>query len=86
MGLMNSLMLSCRKATELMERASLQPLPMGERLRLWMHVKVCHSCHTFQKQGHLIDALLKDRSAPPSDASGTEERIMAAIAPKEGRP
>jgi hypothetical protein len=79
MGLMNSLMLSCRKATELMERASMQPLPAGDRMRLWMHLKVCDGCRAFEKQGQVIDQLITQRKVNATDSAALEERILQAI-------
>lgn len=79
MGLMNSLMLSCRKATELVERASMEPLPMSDRMRLWMHLKVCHGCRAFEKQGRAIDQLMAQRTVQAIDSAAVEERILQAI-------
>lgn len=79
MGLMNSLMLSCRKATELTERATMQPLPMGDRVRLWMHLKVCDGCRAFQKQGRVIDQLMTQRMVNTTDSAAVEGRILQAI-------
>jgi hypothetical protein len=55
---MNWLMLSCKKATELMEKQSLVGLSKKERFRLRMHTTMCDGCTAYQKQSLLIDNLL----------------------------
>jgi hypothetical protein len=84
MGLMNTLMLSCRKATDLMERASMRPLPMGDRMRLWMHLKVCDGCRAFGKQSKIIDDLLaqRDTTFMPVESKPLEDRILKALEDK----
>jgi alpha-D-ribose 1-methylphosphonate 5-triphosphate diphosphatase PhnM len=58
MKLTNWLMLSCKKATELMEKQSLVGLSTKEKLRLRMHTTMCDGCTAYQKQSLLIDNLL----------------------------
>jgi hypothetical protein len=59
--LMNWLMLSCKKATELMEKQSLVGLSSKEKFRLKMHTIMSDGCTTYQKQSLLIDNLLHHR-------------------------
>ncbi|MEX1131682.1 MAG: hypothetical protein WEC15_00520 [Flavobacteriales bacterium] len=79
MGLLNTLMLSCRKATELMERSTMQPLPMGDRMRLWMHRRACDGCRAFEKQNAAMDQLLEKRPERAVDARALEGRILQAL-------
>ncbi len=56
--IMNWLMFSCKKATELIEKQSLVGLSRNERLRLRLHTSLCDGCAAYQKQSLLIDRLL----------------------------
>ena len=84
MSLMNTLMLSCRKATELMERRSLKPLSATERMQLWLHERACDGCRAFDKQSKAIDALMVDRDTVFTEVASKplEERILKAIEEK----
>ena len=55
---MNYLMLSCKKASALIDRKSLVGLTTKERMRLKMHVSMCDACTTYQKQSLLLDKFL----------------------------
>lgn len=86
MSLMSTLMLSCRKATELMERRSMQPLSAVERMRLWMHKQACAGCRAFSKQSETIDALMAARDTVFTEVKSDplEERILKTIEEKGG--
>lgn len=86
MGLMNTLMLSCRKATLLMERRTVVPLNTMDRMQLWMHLRVCDGCRAFEKQSKAIDALLVDRDTTFTvvPSKNLEERILKTIEKKGG--
>lgn len=57
---MNTLLLSCLKATELIEKDSFFPLSAFEKTQLFLHTKVCDACRTYQKQSKMIDdAIIK---------------------------
>lgn len=55
---MNTLMLSCLKATELMEYKAFMPLSVGRNMQLQMHIAMCPGCKNYQEQSRLIDKLL----------------------------
>lgn len=81
MGLMNTLMLSCRKATLLMEQRTMAPLNAMDRMQLWMHLRVCDGCRAFEKQNTTIDRMMEERHEHTDAAQNAalEERIMKAI-------
>lgn len=54
-------MLSCKKATELIEKKSIVDLSWKENIRLHMHTSMCGGCTAYQKQSLLIDKILHDR-------------------------
>jgi anti-sigma factor RsiW len=69
--LMNVLMLSCRKASELIDKRSLAKLSTKEKVMLHMHTSMCDACAAYQKQSRAIDGLLHkhlhhtDEAIPP---------------------
>ena len=75
MKLMNKLMLSCKKATELIEKRSFVNLSFAEKVQLKMHVGVCSACRSYEKQSQVIDQSLKhiSTSKKPKDLKLSEE-------------
>lgn len=53
--LMNLMVLSCKKATFLIERSYGKPLSFLEKLQLKIHLKICDKCAEYQKQSHMIE-------------------------------
>ena len=59
MKLMNKLMLSCKRATELIEKKMVVKLSCVESLQLTVHKGVCSACKVYEKQSLLIDQSIK---------------------------
>jgi len=60
MKLMNKIMLSCKKATELIEIKQDMKLGFLESLQLKLHLLVCKTCSCYEKHSNTInDALHK---------------------------
>jgi len=57
---MDFIVLSCKKATFLVEKAHSHPLSFIEKVQLHMHLKICSRCANYQKQSLLIENLLKN--------------------------
>jgi hypothetical protein len=57
--LMSLLMLSCLKATELVEKKIYFRLSVFERIKLLFHTRNCEVCHHYQKQSVWLDKVLK---------------------------
>lgn len=53
--MMNWLMLSCKKAAELIDRKSVTRLSMIERWQLSFHLRMCNVCSAYEKQSSVID-------------------------------
>ena len=53
--LMTPLMLSCKTATELIEKQSTDKLTFTENLQLKLHNLFCKTCHAYEKQSKAID-------------------------------
>lgn len=81
---MNFLMLSCFRATELIEKRRLLKLGVFDLMRLHMHTMMCDACRLYEKQSKIIDTALNtelssDKSTPiVSDESANNliERIL----------
>jgi hypothetical protein len=59
MNIMNAMMLSCVKATELMELKENVPLGLLKTIQLHMHTAMCSGCRNYMKQSRLIDELFQ---------------------------
>lgn len=57
--LMNIIMLSCNKATLLIEKSHAEPLSFVDRMKLKMHIAMCDKCAGYQKQSLIIENVLK---------------------------
>lgn len=55
---MTKLMLSCKKATELIEKKRIAGLSFGERLQLNFHKRACKACAAYEHQSDLIEKAL----------------------------
>lgn len=51
-------MLSCKKATALIEKSSLVSLSFKEKVQLRLHKSMCDACTAYEKQSKKIDELL----------------------------
>lgn len=78
-------MLSCQKATFLIEKGNGKPLSFMDKLQLSMHLKMCSKCADYQKQSVLIEKLLKSNHKNNSNLSNfklsdtSKLRIQRAI-------
>ncbi len=55
------MMISCKKATELICQSLDRPLSFWERLELRLHLWMCGGCRGFKKQSEALDRLLRKR-------------------------
>lgn len=53
--IMQTLFLSCLKATELIEKKMYFGLSRTEKIQLSAHKKMCSACKNYEKQSQLID-------------------------------
>ncbi len=56
--LTDKLMLSCKKASELVDKKSVTGLSIKENIMLRMHTAMCDICKAYQKQSKILDRLL----------------------------
>lgn len=70
--IMSYLMLSCRRATALIEKKLLVGLTRKEKMQLWMHTSMCDACTAYQKQSKWLDKILQ-KYFFGLESNGTEE-------------
>lgn len=63
---MQLLFLSCRKATELIEKQFHFKLSAKEKLQLRIHKMMCEACTNYEKQDNLIEKALKNQQQKPA--------------------
>jgi len=57
--LMQKIVLSCRTATELIEKKNYINLKFSEKIQLKIHKMICKACDNFDKQSTLMENVLK---------------------------
>jgi hypothetical protein len=57
---MNILLLSCKKATGLIEKRQITPLTAREKIQLKMHISMCKACKSYENQSETIDKALSE--------------------------
>lgn len=65
--IMGFLMLSCKKATELIEKRQVKPLSAIEKIQLDAHLSMCKACHAYEDQSVQIDQLWEKQIASFKD-------------------
>ncbi len=79
MNIMNVMMLSCVKATELMEMKEHVPLRLVKTMQLHMHTAMCSGCRNYLKQSRLINELLHNEFSTLPIIENTNDLEAAII-------
>lgn len=74
---MNKVMLSCKKATELIDKKAVANLSIKEEVMLMMHTGMCTACTAYQKQSKMLDQLLHKH------IQGTDEGNVPEVSNEE---
>lgn len=75
-------MFSCKKATELLDKRIFEKLSPAEKIKLFLHTKMCNACNAYQKQTTLIHKALNKQiptTISPSDVTSLKEKIKQKI-------
>lgn len=59
-------MISCKKATELLDKRSVLQLSVREKIALKLHIAICAACKRYKKQSQFIEKILKSNSQIPN--------------------
>lgn len=73
---MNKLMLSCKNATELMEKKNFVGLTTVEKIQLFVHTRLCDTCTRYGIQNKFIEQALHRHSTPEQQASSVQPKIL----------
>jgi hypothetical protein len=79
------LMFSCRKTTELIDKKSVLPLAINEKIILFYHETICKTCHHYKNQSQLIDATFEKmyQEKNPSSKLSIEKKELIIEKMKE---
>jgi hypothetical protein len=77
--LMKAMVLSCVKATELLEMKEHIPLSFLKTMQLHMHTAMCSDCRDYMKQRHLIDELLQKNFSGVPFVENTDKLDVSII-------
>jgi hypothetical protein len=81
--MMNIIMLSCKKATELIEKRLVTKLSHVEKIQLKMHTAVCSQCATYEKQSEIIEKCIAQIHQPDKEqmklSSERKEQILKEL-------
>ncbi len=76
---MKAMMLSCVKATELMEMKEYVPLGLLKTMQLHMHTAMCSGCRNYMKHTKLINELLQKKFSAVPVTENTDDLEAAII-------
>ncbi len=77
--LMNLFMLSCKEASLMIDKKSMEPLTWKENMMLRMHTVMCKYCTAYEKQAMLINDWLKNYLTASDKIIINEELKMKII-------
>ena len=76
-------MLSCKKATSLMDKKAHARLGPVEGLQLILHRSMCDACRRYEKQSQIIDTILRHEAIEPHEgihpAKSLPEEVKSKI-------
>jgi hypothetical protein len=81
---MGKLHLTCKKATELIERKHLDKISFKNGIKLYFHLIICKACSTYSKHSLLIHKALerrfkKDVKQPEKSIDKLKEKIISKL-------
>lgn len=73
------LKISCRRATELVERRHLAPLSLTDALRCRLHMMMCGACRRYESHSLLLEQILHRYHQPVHPDPAAVERVMKTM-------
>jgi hypothetical protein len=74
-------MLTCEKATRLISDGMEQPLGLGARARLRLHLLICAGCTNFQRQARVLRTLAGRYAAGLAPGPGSDPAAQGGSRP-----
>lgn len=56
--IMNVVINSCKKTSELIDEQSFRALSIGEKIQLQVHKSICKNCDEYEKHSKIIDTII----------------------------
>ncbi|MDD8017633.1 MAG: hypothetical protein PHP42_04610 [Bacteroidota bacterium] len=76
------MMISCTKATELIEKKLSFGLTPGELLRLHLHTQICSACRYYQKQSIFIEKVIAHQFSPSAKLPQADDQEVEQLSKK----
>lgn len=80
--LMIKMMLSCEKATELIEKKHHKNLSFNEQFQLKLHTSMCNACKSYEKQSKVIESALNMLSKEEATSNKIDENQVKSLEKK----
>ena len=79
--IMDKMVNSCKKTTELIDKKFLTSLSIKERIQLYFHKSMCKTCSSYEHQSKFIDSAVSKlfQSKPKIDTKTSNERKQKII-------
>lgn len=58
--IMNILVNSCKRTTELIDKQEIMPLSIKEKMQLQMHKSMCKTCNAYEHQSKFLDRIISN--------------------------
>jgi len=82
---MHLIVLSCKRASYLIEKSNGKPLSMIDKMQLAWHLSLCAKCTLYKKQSSYLETILKQNQINPTNlkafklADPSKERIKKVM-------
>lgn len=79
--MMQSIVNSCKKTTELIDKKFITTLTLKERVQLFLHKSMCKTCTAYEQQSKFIDKAISKlfHGKPKTDTDLSHERKQKII-------
>lgn len=71
--------LSCKSATEMVEKSAFEDFSIKEKIQLKFHLTICKTCRSYQKQSEAIDLFFKQNNAISIENEDLKSKIFTQI-------
>jgi len=78
-GFAAKILLSCKQASELVEKKQDKRISVKERMQLNLHLWICRACAIYEKQSKALGMLLQKIGSTPKKQALSEEAKQAIL-------
>ncbi|KLU07500.1 hypothetical protein RISK_000578 [Rhodopirellula islandica] len=73
-------MLSCKEVSQLVSESLDRPLPIGQRISVWIHLRMCRLCSAFRRDQMVLRERLSEQPEPSPDQEMSKTVELSAAA------